>query len=88
MVKSKNKTKLKKRTHLNIPKRIIYFSFGIFIASVLLMYSFQWNLLPFQITAMGIDITPYALSFFLVLIGVYASSLIKSGLKGNRELDV
>jgi len=86
MTKRKYKKK-RKSTKLNLPKRILYFVSGLVLASALLLFSFQWNLLPFQITALGNDITPYALAFIIVMIGVFASSLIKSGLKGNRELD-
>lgn len=80
--------KTKKSSKLDLSKRIIYFVSGMIIASTLLVFSFQWDLLPFEITGFGINITPYALAFFIVLIGVFASTLIKSGLRGKRELDV
>ena len=77
----------KKNTKMGLGKRIFLFSFGIVLASTLLIFSFQWQLLPFTITALGYDITPYALAGILVLTGVFASTLIKSGIRGKAELD-
>lgn len=77
---------VKKKT-IDLRKRILIFLIGISIASVLLIFSFQWELLPFSFTALGYDVTPYALSSILVLLGVFASSLIKSGITGKQQFD-
>ena len=77
-----------KNTKLDIPKRIIYFSIGLIGASMLLVFSFQWDLLPFRFTFLTYDITAYMLASILVMTGVFASSLIKTGLTGKKQIDV
>jgi len=77
----------KKKKQLSMSKRILYFVIGIGIASSLMVFSFQWNLLPLTLTAAGIDVTPYALSAIIVLASVFAGSLIKSAVLGQAEMD-
>lgn len=81
-----SKRKYKKKMGLN--RRIFYFLIGSIMASILLIFGFNWELLPFRITGLGYDITPFALSFIFVLIGIFASTLMKSGLIGKSELDM
>lgn len=83
MVKKSTKSrKLKTST------RIFYFVVGISIASILLVFSFQWDLLPFQITIYGKVITSYFLASIIVLIGIFASTMIKSSITGKKEVDI
>lgn len=80
--------KRKKKSEISIFQRFSYFSIGLFIAMGIMIYSFKWEMLPFEFTFGGVNITPYALSGIIVIFGIFASSLIKSGLKGKKELDV
>ncbi len=75
------------KTILGLPTRIIFFILGIIIASIILVYSFQWDLLPFTVVWFGFDVTPYALASFIVLLGILASTLIKSGITGKKKID-
>ena len=77
----------KQKARLTLGRRILYFTIGLVVASGLLVFSFQWNLLPFTITALGQDVTSYALAGILVIISIFAGTLIKSGLLGEVILD-
>lgn len=77
----------KQKSKLSPGRRVLYFTIGIILGSGLIVFSFQWNLLPFTITALGQDITAYALAGILVMVSVFAGTLIKSGLLGEVILD-
>lgn len=77
----------KRSKKLSLTMRLIYISFGVLVASMLILFSFRWEDLPITINSAGIDITPYALAPILVLTGILASSLTKSALIGEKELD-
>lgn len=72
---------------LTFGQRFLYLLLGFVISMILLVYSFNWEKLPFSFAFMGNDITPYVLAFLIVVLGLLASTLIKSGFKGKREFD-
>ncbi len=77
----------KQKRKITPARRITYFLVGMFIASAILVFSFQWNLLPFTITALGQNVTSFALASLLVLLSVFAGTLIKSGILGEVIMD-
>lgn len=80
----------KKRSSKNELKaltRIVYFIIGLALLSALLLYSVQWDALPFRVYNLGSDITPYALASLLVLLSILGGTLVKSALYGRFELD-
>ena len=68
-------------------KRIIYLILGLAGLVTLLMYSFNFEKLPFQITIFSQDITTIILAVAMVILGIIFSTLLKSGAKGKFELD-
>ena len=79
------KSKLKKRFNPTI--RVVYFIVGLALLTLLLLYSIQWELLPFRVMNFGQDITPYALASGLVLTSIFGGTLIKSAIYGEWNLD-
>lgn len=77
---------MKKSIKINI--RIFYFLIGMIILSILLIFSFQWQLLPFKLVLFGNDITMYALPPILILISIFGSSLLKTSLTGKKGIDI
>ena len=76
-----------RRVKLSSPMRVLAFIVGMTLAIGLLVYSIRWEDLPIQINMAGQDVTVYALAGFLVLIGIMAHTMIKSGLLGEMRLD-
>jgi hypothetical protein len=67
--------------------RIIYFVLGLIIASALIVYAVSWNNLPFTMSMIGVSINQWVIAGIMVLIGIFASTLIKSALLGKTRLD-
>ena len=67
--------------------RILYFVIGIIMASALIVYAVSWNNLPVTLSLIGVEINQWVVAGFMVLIGILASSLIKSAILGKTRLD-
>lgn len=87
MAKRKSKKNKFLGKKLDPIKRIIYLGLGLAGLVVLLMYSFNFEKLPFQITIFNQDITTIILAVAMVVLGIIFSTLFKSGAKGKLELD-
>ena len=72
---------------ISISKRSIYFIIGMVILTFLMIFSFQWDELPFSFVAFGKDVTKYTLPPFLILLGAMGTSLLKSGITGKEQFD-
>lgn len=75
-----------KNKELGITTRILYFIIGLIILTALMVYSIQWNNLPFAITFLENNITSYVLPAIFVLIGIIASALLLSAFDGKWRL--
>ena len=64
------------------------FVFGMALAIGLIIYSVNWDDLPVQFTLVGGRvITVYVMASILVMTGIMATTLIKSGIYGKWKLD-
>lgn len=86
MARKPNKTGPKNKD-LPIWLRLGLIVFGLGGAIVLIVYSFRWEDLPFQITLASHDITPWAVAGYLVLMALVFNTALKSGLLGKWRLD-
>lgn len=78
--------KKKNIKELSIPARILYFIIGLSILTTLMIYSIQWELLPFTITFFSKNITQYVLPAIFVFIGIIASALLMASFDGKWRL--
>lgn len=67
--------------------RIVIFIIGMTLAVFLLLYSFVWAEFPIQVTALGYNVTNIFMACMIVLLGIVAGTLIKSGVLGVWRLD-
>ena len=72
---------------IGIFSRIGLFLIGLSIAVFLFIFSFDYETLPFQINAVGYNITTFAFATFVIITGIIAGTLIKSGVLGKYRLD-
>ena len=60
---------------------------GLAIAVFLFIFTFDYETMPFKITTIGYDTTTIAFASFVILTGIIAGTLIKSGVLGKYRLD-
>ena len=68
-------------------KRILYFTTGLVIASALIVYGISWTNPPFELMIIGLTLNEWITAAFVVILGLLAGSLIKSGILGKTRLD-
>jgi len=71
---------------LSIPIRILYFIIGLTVLTTLMIYSVQWNNLPFGIFFLSINITSYVFPAIFVLVSIIAGALLMSSFDGKWRL--
>lgn len=76
----------KNTKQLSLTARILNFIIGLVILTVLMIYSIQWDNLPFAITFFEQNVTSYVLPAVFVLTGVIASALLLSSFDGKWRL--
>ena len=67
--------------------RILLFVVGMALAVFLMLWVVNWNDLPFQFVVSGQVVTPYFMASLVVIAGILATTLIKSGILGKWKLD-
>lgn len=71
---------------LSIPTRILFFCIGLIVLTLIMVYSIQWNNLPFAITFFENNITSYILPVVFVLISIIAGALLMASFDGKWRL--
>ena len=75
-----------KQKPLSIPVRIIYFIIGLSILTVLMVYSIQWENLPFGIFFFSYNVTSIVFPAIFVLVSIIAGGMIMAGFDGKWRL--
>lgn len=76
----------RKQTELSLSVRILYFVIGLTILTALMIYSIQWDNLPFGIFFFSYNITSYVLPAIFVLVSIIAGALLMSSFDGKWRL--
>lgn len=71
---------------LSIPIRILYFIIGLTILTVLMVYSIQWENLPFGIFFFSYNVTSIVFPAIFVLVSIIAGALLMSSFDGKWRL--
>ena len=77
----------KKKSKLELGKRLSILIFGSIGSMFIIVYSFRWEELGINADMIGFDVTKWFFAFLLVISGIIFSTLIKSGLLGEWKLD-
>jgi len=67
--------------------RLILVIFGITGLVFIVLYSFNFDKLGFEFTALGYDITEIFVATIVILVGILFSTLFKSGIFGQWIVD-
>lgn len=78
---------MKSRKIDSVFQRIVITGIGLTIAVFILLYSFRFTDFPVQVTMIGQNVTAIFMGVIIVLSGIVAGTLIKSGILGKWKLD-
>ena len=72
---------------LSFPIRLLYFIVGMVLATAIIIYGVTWANPIFDLSVVGVSVNTWITAAFIVLIGIFAGTLIKSAILGKNRLD-
>jgi len=79
--------KQKQKETLSPGMRTIYFIVGSVLATALVLFSFRWEDIGIGFEFVGTNINVVVFAFATVLVSIFAGTLLKSALLGQKRLD-